>query len=67
MPREQWQAMQPVLTPDNEVVIQVWEFCGGWQPHILPVALAYYGVRDPELMIEQLLALRDLAAKRPKG
>lgn len=59
MTREQWLAGQPELTRDNELVKSVWRFCGGWNPQALPLAAAYYGIDDMDMLIEQLLLLRD--------
>lgn len=45
-------------------MLEVWRFCGGWQPQALPVALAVYDVPDADLLIDQLLLLRDLIDRR---
>jgi hypothetical protein len=34
-------------------------FCGGWNPAAVPAAAAYYGIRDLDWLISQLIALRD--------
>lgn len=57
---EQWAAKRPALTRDNEVVLEVWRFCGGWQPGILPLAAVYHGAEDLDFLVSQLLTLRDL-------
>lgn len=54
----------PPLTRDNETVLEIWRFCGGWNPQSLPMALAFYEVGDVDLCIGQLLLLRDLMDKR---
>jgi hypothetical protein len=58
MTRERWRSSRPRLTRDNELVIAVWNFCAGWNPQALPLALAYYEIQDADFMIAQLLALR---------
>jgi hypothetical protein len=55
----QWRQRRPKLTRENEVVVEVWNFCGGWNPELLSIAFAYYDVRDPSFFIAMLLALRD--------
>lgn len=58
MNEAQWEASRPLLTRDNELVIEVWNFCGGWKPEFVPFAAAYYGVEDLDMLIAQLLAVR---------
>lgn len=52
---------RPDITPENELVIAAWNFCGGWNPALIPAAAAYYGIADVDCLIEQLLAMRDCA------
>lgn len=59
MTSAQWRAGRPRLSPANEVVIDVWRFCDGWNPDRIPMAAAYYGVDDLEFLVKQLLALDD--------
>lgn len=51
--------MRPGLTPENDVALKVWRFCEGWHPERIPLGAAFYGVDDIELLVEQLMALRD--------
>ena len=51
-------AMRPPLTPDEELAIDCWTFCGGWKPELIPFAALYYGVEDLERLTAQLLAIR---------
>jgi len=60
--REQWLATRPALTPENELVSDVWAFCGGWNPAVIPAAAAFYGVDDLDWLLSQLIALRDAVA-----
>jgi hypothetical protein len=57
MSRAQFLAGRMPLTPDNKLALSVWRFMGGWKPEALPVALAYFDIRDVDLMVEQLLAI----------
>lgn len=59
MTQEQWQAGRQPLSAENEVVLDVWRFCGGWNPAVLPIAAEFYGVEDVEFLIVQLIVLRD--------
>jgi hypothetical protein len=59
---EEYAAEAPRLTRENELVREVWVFCDGWQPAALPLALAYYGVRDCEFVVSQLLVMRGVFA-----
>lgn len=59
MPMAQWEAMRPPLTPENEQAIDVWRFCGGWNPDRLPLAVAYYEIDDVDLLITQLMVIND--------
>lgn len=61
---EQYRERRPLLTRENETVIAVWNFCGGWNPDALPLALAFYDVKDCDAMITLLLALRVYFDKR---
>lgn len=55
---EQWEKERPSLSHENAVVVQIWNFCDGWNPQALPLALAYFDVEDTEMVIDLLLALR---------
>jgi hypothetical protein len=52
-----------VITPDNELVLQAWHFCQGWNPALIPAAAAFYDVRDLDFLVEQLLLVRDKLAE----
>lgn len=67
MSAEQWRAQRPPLSDANALVLQVWEFCGGWNPQALPLALAYYDIDDAGLMLDQLLALKALIDARAEA
>lgn len=54
-----WEATRPALERENAIAFQVWKFCGGWNPALVPVAAAYYEVDDVDLLITQLLAIRE--------
>jgi len=56
---EQWSATRPALTPENDLIQDVWTFCGGWNPAAVPAAAAFYGIQDLDWLISQLIALRD--------
>ena len=60
--KEQWLAARPALTPENELIPDVWAFCGGWNPAAIPAAAAYYGIHDLDWLLSQLIALRDAVA-----
>lgn len=62
MTREQWLAQRPALTHENELVIRVWNFCGGWNPVAVPVAAAFYDIDDADFLLEQLMLMRDKLA-----
>jgi hypothetical protein len=51
--------MRPALSADNELAFNVWRFCAGWNPERIPLAAAYYGVEDVDLLVEQLMALNE--------
>jgi hypothetical protein len=55
--RAQWQALRPKLERENELALEVWRFCGGWNPERLPIAVAYYAIEDVDLLITRLLAI----------
>lgn len=46
------------------MVLQVWQFCGGWKPEVFDLAIAYYDVRDVGRLIDGLLVLRGVVDKR---
>ncbi len=54
-----WHTQRPALSPENEIVIAVWNFCCGWNPQALPLALAFYDVRDIDYCLQQLMLMRD--------
>jgi len=56
--REQWVAGKPELLPLNRQVLDVWDWCGGWNPVLVPSAALYYGVEDLDALMELLHALR---------
>lgn len=59
MSREQWLQSCPELTPEGELALAVWDFCGRrWDPNAVPLAAAYFGVEDLSGLIERLLAIR---------
>lgn len=62
MTREQWLAQRPALAPENELVIKVWNFCGGWNPVAVPLAAAFYDIDDADFLLEQLMVVRDKLA-----
>lgn len=55
---------RPALTPENESVLAVWNFCGGWKPALWPVAFAYLEINDAEYLIDMLLVVRAEIDKR---
>ena len=59
MSREEWLAARPVLSSDDEVALEAWRFCGGWEPERIPLAAAYYGVADLPDLIDKLMVIRD--------
>lgn len=58
MTEAQWAASRPPLSPANQLVMQVWNFCGGWHPELIPYAAEYFGARDVDFLTHQLLVLR---------
>ena len=46
------------------MVLQVWQFCGGWKPEMFDLAIAYYQVRDVERLLDGLMVLRGVVDKR---
>lgn len=65
MTREQWARSRPALAPDNEVALDVWAWCEGWNPDRVPFAAGYFGVQDLDLLMWQLQIIRDrIAAHR---
>jgi hypothetical protein len=58
----QWQADRPALSPDNDLVVQIWNFCDGWNPQALPLALTYFDVQNVEFILDQLILLREKIA-----
>lgn len=59
MSEAQWKTQRPTLSRDNELVLEIWNFCDGWNPAAYPLAFAYYSVSDPEFVLTQLLVLRE--------
>lgn len=59
MPRDRWEGTRPALTPDNELVYQVWRYCEGWKPQLFADAFAVYGVADADMAVTLLIAMRD--------
>lgn len=57
--RADWQRMRPALTPQNQQVLQVWDFCEGWNPAQIPAAAAFFGITDLDFLMTQLLVLRE--------
>lgn len=49
---------RPPLSAVEDQAREVWDFCEGWQPERLPVALAFIRVEDPEMLIELLKEMR---------
>lgn len=49
----------PELTRSSAQALEVWRFCGGWNPAVLELAVAYYEIEDVELLLEQLAEIRD--------
>jgi hypothetical protein len=62
MTRAEWEADRPPLTRSSELTLEVWYFCGGWNPQTLPLACAYFGVEDAALLMHLLIALRGCIA-----
>lgn len=59
--------MCPELTPENQQVLRVWEFCQGWSPADIPAAAAFYGITDMDFLMTQLLVLRDKIARHQEA
>lgn len=59
MTQEQWLQSRPALTQENELALEVWRFCAGWNPQAVPLAAAFYGVEDLAGLIDRLLVIRD--------
>jgi len=60
-----WKALRPSLLPAGEAALDVWAFCGRtWAPDIVPLAAAYTGFDDLELLMHLVLKLRDYLAER---
>jgi hypothetical protein len=57
MTREQWMKSRPDLSSENSLALEVWRFCAGWNPERLPIAVAYFGVEDVDLLIAQLITI----------
>lgn len=47
-----------------EQAIRVWNFCEGWNPERLPVALACVEVADADLLVEVLVEIKGYMAER---
>jgi hypothetical protein len=62
-----WRARMPPLTRENEQAFAVWQFCEGWNPERLPLAVAWHGVEDVDLLITQLHLLRDRIEARERA
>lgn len=58
---------RPAITPENELVILAWNFCGGWNPGLIEAAAAYYGIADLDALIDLLLAMRDFIQERAEA
>lgn len=58
MSEAQWAATRPALSPANELVMRVWNFCSGWHPELIPYAAEFFGARDVDFLTHQLLVLR---------
>lgn len=67
MGESEWAAQRPPLTPENRAVCEIWDFCGGWKPEALPVALAFHDVVDIDFLVEQLKLIRDRIAARDEA
>jgi hypothetical protein len=65
--REQWQRTRPALTPGNALVLDVWAWCGGWNPALIPAAAAWHDIEDLDMLVELLLTLRELTGAKRKG
>lgn len=59
MTPEAYRAAAPALSSECEQAVAVWNFCGGWQPATLPLAVTWHQVADVELLIHLLLAIRE--------
>ena len=59
MSAEQFRSMRPEITQSDETAVDVWKFCGGWKPELIPFAAEFYGVDDLYFLTEQLLEIRD--------
>lgn len=62
-----FEADRPLLTRENELVVKVWNFCGGWKPEAVPLALLYYDVADPAFVLSQLMVLRECYAAHERA
>lgn len=58
---------RPNITSENDLIISAWNFCGGWNPALIDSAAAFYGIADIDLLIEQLLAMRDCVNERQQA
>jgi hypothetical protein len=56
--------MRPKLSAVNGRVFEVWNFCDGWQPALVPLAMAYHGLSDIDFVLWQLMVIRDFQAGR---
>ena len=63
MSRAQWERGAPTLSPEAELALAVWNFCGGWHPEALPYAFAYLRVDDPAEVIDGVLSIRAAAER----
>lgn len=59
MSEAQWHASAPALDESTQHAFLAWRFCGGWAPALVPAAAAFYEIEDLELVLEQLIAIRD--------
>jgi hypothetical protein len=65
--RADWQRMRPELTPENQQVLQVWDFCQGWNPEQIPIAAAFFEISDLDFLMTQLLVLRERIARHQEA
>lgn len=48
-----------VLNPHKSFAIDVWNMIGGLNYPALPLAVEYYGISDVEMLLAELMAIRD--------
>ena len=52
-------APPPPLAREAQQALACWDWCGGWQPQLLPAFAALHGVDDIYTLTELLLVIRD--------